>query len=177
MERGTQNVIKRPELPINHGSAPLFKDHKMSEVISLTRWGRRGLTACDWEAESLDFKSLVDSSPASLFGTKHGITSLHLIFLLCKPESVARVSPPHCSRSGSLVSNRYTPKFQNGNSTFTNTAVYPGVHLGLTTALGSLWRSVPTGWPNYVAMQEELQAAVASPLQPKIKDYQGQRCL
>lgn len=42
MEIGTQNGIRRPELPINLGSTPLFKDHKMPEVMPFSWWGKRG---------------------------------------------------------------------------------------------------------------------------------------
>jgi len=45
MEIGRQNGIRKPKLPVNQGSAPLFKDHKMPEIKSLTWWGMgEGLT-------------------------------------------------------------------------------------------------------------------------------------
>lgn len=40
MEIETQNGIRRQEIPINHGRAPLVKDHKVPEVASLTYLGR-----------------------------------------------------------------------------------------------------------------------------------------
>ena len=40
MEIGRQNGIRKLKLPINQGSAPLFKDHKMPEIVfNLVREG------------------------------------------------------------------------------------------------------------------------------------------
>lgn len=52
MEIGTQNGIRRPELPINLHRTPLFKDHKTPEVMPL-RGGQGGES--EGEAESLNF--------------------------------------------------------------------------------------------------------------------------
>ena len=120
MEIGTQNGIRKLKLPINHSSAPSFKDHKMPKVMSLTWWGgRRGPT----EKQKVWILVPFGRLPSCMIWDRHSVTYLDLIFLLCTPESVARASPPHRPRSGALAGNRLTSKFQNGNSPFTSTAV------------------------------------------------------
>lgn len=58
-----------------------------------------------------EWQSLPGSCPALWFETSQSTTSLDLIFLLCIPDSLARVSPLPSPRSGVLASNRLTPKF------------------------------------------------------------------
>lgn len=91
MEIGTQNGIRKLKLPINQGSAPFFKDHKMPEAKSFIWWGGKGEGLTEKQKVwTLDPFGLLASC---MMWDRHSIISLDLIFLLCTPESAVRVSP------------------------------------------------------------------------------------